>query len=206
MQFLGRRGGACALDARACVGDDPHLPVASSPDEAALASGSADGAIHLHDRSGVAAPPRRLCSELLSACPVLCVGFSLDGSLLAAGGPTGLVSLWDVASGTCLQAWAAHAGCVLSVAFGADEEGSDGQQLLATGGEDRCVGVWRVGTVAAAAAEAEGGRAAAVRREVAVGRLIDLPGPVLSLRFNRDGTRVYAGTHAGRVEVDWPQE
>ena len=32
-------------------------------------------------------------------------------------------------------------------------------------------------------------------------RLADLPGTVLSLRFNQDGCRLYTGTHAGRVEV-----
>ena len=87
--------------------------------------------------------------------------------------------------GTCLD----HAGYVLSLAFG-DTDG----QLLASGGQDQCVRVWS----ASPSATLQLGCQQRVLHNVVTG----LGGPVLSLRFNGDGSRIYTGLYAGgRVEL-----
>jgi WD40 repeat protein len=46
--------------------------------------------------------------------------FSLDGNLLASGGQDGVIKIWDVASGACLNTFQAHEGAIWSLAFSAD--------------------------------------------------------------------------------------
>uniref|UniRef100_A0A7S3R295 Anaphase-promoting complex subunit 4 WD40 domain-containing protein n=1 Tax=Dunaliella tertiolecta TaxID=3047 RepID=A0A7S3R295_DUNTE len=59
-----------------------------------------------------------------------------DGMLLAGGGASGAVYVWEVASGRMLRSWAAHYKAVSAVSFSAS--GS----LLVTASEDTLVSVW----------------------------------------------------------------
>jgi len=202
------------------------IGVATSPDGTRLASGSADGLVHIYDASSRtydarsksllrvlrapaptaggsrgggsggrarsptrrgdifearAAPQSSRASEerraAVSSVPlVLCVAFSPDGSHLAGGGDRGEVWIWELASGEVVGTFRGHKGHVLSVAYSADGA------LLASGGQDQTVRIW-----------------SADAPQPAV--LGGLSGPVLSVRFNGDGRRLYTGTFAGDVVV-----
>lgn len=128
-----------------------------------------------------AAPQSSRASEerraAVSSVPlVLCVAFSPDGSHLAGGGDRGEVWIWELASGEVVGTFRGHKGHVLSVAYSADGA------LLASGGQDQTVRIW-----------------SADAPQPAV--LGGLSGPVLSVRFNGDGRRLYTGTFAGDVVV-----
>ena len=70
------------------------------------------------------------------------VAFSRGGEMLAAGGATSAVHVWDVPSYAHRHALP-HEGTVNAVAFS-----SDGSKL-ASGGMDKCVRVWDTATGAA---------------------------------------------------------
>jgi len=72
--------------------------------------------------------------------PVLCIAFSPDGRILAAGDENGTVTLWDVVSGRVVHALAGHTGAVFSVGFAPDGK------TLASGSDDETVKLWDVAT------------------------------------------------------------
>ena len=67
---------------------------------------------------------------------ILCVAFSPQGDLLAAGTMTGEIRLWDATSGIPLQTFQGHTDWVRSVAFSPDGK------TLASGSEDQTVRLW----------------------------------------------------------------
>jgi WD domain, G-beta repeat len=71
---------------------------------------------------------------------VLSVAPSPDGRVLAAGGPAGMVRLWEVASGAPRRVLFGGLAGVSAVAFSADGA------LLATGSSDGTVRLWDVGS------------------------------------------------------------
>jgi pre-rRNA-processing protein IPI3 len=75
-----------------------------------------------------------------------CVASSPDGRLLAGGGASGSLHLWDVTTGALLASWPAHYKAVAALAF------PDGGALLLSGGEDTMVAVWALSEVLDAAA------------------------------------------------------
>lgn len=130
-----------------------------------IATASKDGTVHLWERGGdgglqplctvalkgVAAPPRVRLQCLEDApvgrahaqTPQLAVpraaAFSSDGGRLAIGDQSGVVRVFDAASGGQLDELAAHEGLVRSLAFSAEPFG--GRPLLASGGDDGLVHV-----------------------------------------------------------------
>ena len=71
-----------------------------------------------------------------AAEPLAALCASPDGTLLAAGGPTGTLWLWHTASGALLRSWHGHGRAAGALCWSAD--GS----WLSSGGEDTLVAVW----------------------------------------------------------------
>jgi WD40 repeat protein/serine/threonine protein kinase len=72
------------------------------------------------------------------ASEVVSLAFSPDGNLLAAGGSSGDVEVWDVKSTQELIKWDAHASWLSALAFSPDNN------TLATGGGDQLIHLWSV--------------------------------------------------------------
>jgi WD40 repeat protein len=166
------------------------VAIATAPDGKHVAAGCLDGSVAVYRSvSGELVERLHASGRATADEPTLCVAYSPDGRRLATGNAAGEISIWEIVLGTCLDVWEAHAGYVLSLAFG----GTDGQ-LLASGGQDQCVRVWS----ASPSATLQLGCQQRVLHNVVTG----LGGPVLSLRFNGDGSRIYTGLYAGgRVEL-----
>ena len=116
------------------VSEATFIAVVKSSDGASMASGCADGSVNLYDATTAGLTCRLHCKHHIE--PILCVAFSPDGTRLATGGLTGLILIWDLASGECQERWIAHTGYVLALAFSPDGD------LLATGGQDCTVAIW----------------------------------------------------------------
>lgn len=78
--------------------------------------------------------------------PALCVACTPCGALVAAGGASGAVWLWEGATGRLLRAWGAHYRPAGAIAFA-----PDGSWLL-TGGGDGVASAWDIAAVADAGA------------------------------------------------------
>ena len=82
------------------------------------------------------APPRSVLKT--NAGEVYCLVFSPDGQMLATGGRSGTVQLWDVASAQEQATLAGHSGWVSGLAYSPDGE------TLGSASYDRTVKVWDV--------------------------------------------------------------
>ncbi|NEO29627.1 MAG: hypothetical protein F6K36_04085 [Symploca sp. SIO3C6] len=112
------------------------LSVAFSPDGKILATGSADGEIHLWQ----VADAKKLLTLKVNNSWIWSIAFSPDGQILASAGEDHSVKLWNPSSGECLQTLPGHSSQIWSVAFS-----SDGH-TLASGSEDQTVKLWDLGS------------------------------------------------------------
>jgi WD40 repeat protein len=135
-----------------------------SPVDRLLAWGRPDGRVDLLDLSA-GAERRRLRQAGLPATK--CLAFSPDGTRLVTGAEDGGIEIWDVKTGKILEESDAHDGSVTALSFSS-------QDLLATGGEDRTLKLWRNG-----------------RREAS---LKGHESPIHALAFSSDGQFVAAAT------------
>ncbi|MEO8476883.1 MAG: adenylate/guanylate cyclase domain-containing protein [Actinomycetota bacterium] len=109
-----------------------------NPDGTMMAVTLGDGNVRLIDAHSLQVI-RTLAADTLVP-PTYFEAFSPDGRTLATGGTSGVVRLWDVASGRQIAHFLAAAGGVLSVVF--DPTG----QLIATGGTDGSTRLWDAAT------------------------------------------------------------
>jgi serine/threonine protein kinase len=114
--------------------------LAFAPDGRTLASsGTGDRNVKLWDVTDRKAADRRPTASLSGPGDVaLCLAFSPDGALLAAGLRDGTVVLADVRTARIVTTFRAHQGIVLALAFSPDGH------TLATAGEDRLGKLWNV--------------------------------------------------------------
>jgi WD40 repeat protein len=125
--------------------------LAVAPDGKTIAAGDySDGTIVLWS----AATGERLQALKLGAQrgqAIMCLTFSPDGAMLAAGEtnlnakgeapPKARILLWDAKTGKKVREFPAHADAVNSSAFS-----PDGHTLASTGWQDKVIGLWDVGT------------------------------------------------------------
>lgn len=146
---------------------------------------------------------------------VLGMDFNADGSLLAVADRSGVVQVWETATGRLGQTLAGHDGAVNAVAF-------HGNKLLATAGADGTVRAWDATNgkeqwrlaahqgEAIAVAFGPGDRLASCGNDGRI-RVISLGGKALAqspaagdwlygLGFGADGDVVFAGDWQGRVQ------
>lgn len=107
-----------------------------SPDEAILATGSADRTIKLWNyKTG-----KCLKTLLGHSSWVWSVAFSPDSQYLASASYDQTVKLWDVSTGKCIRTLQEHTASVVAVRF------SPNGQYLASGGFDQIIKIWEVST------------------------------------------------------------
>jgi WD40 repeat protein len=185
-----------------------------------LASGSADGTIHLWD----VATRQPLGLPITATGDVYSVAFSPSGKVLASGGKDGAISLWDVETRQPLgQPLTGHAGDVTSLAF------SPVGQVLASGGKDGVIRLWDVATrqplglpltghtdaVNSVAFSPDGKMLASgssdstirlwdVEAHQSIGQpLIGSTGHVTSVAFSPDGKRLASGSDSDPTIILW---
>ncbi len=112
-----------------------------SPNGQWLASGSEDGNVELWS---VASEPRGLVRTYKGHRGyVISVSFSPDGQWLASGSEDGSVKLWSLAS-TSRKCVATIQGCNGDVNSVAWQKSAEGYPMLATGGKDKAVRLWKI--------------------------------------------------------------
>lgn len=188
--------------------------VAVSPDEAVLAAGSEEGAIHLWGSEGTAAG--RLTGHTGG---VYDLAFSPDGKLLVSGSADGTARVWNVAAKKLVCTASGHSDPVGSVAFSPDGES------IVTGSYDgtarswdshTCTPRWRSDAASTPLVRiaflADGARAATAGTDgyirildAADGRLLSTlfghTGAVRDMAVSSDGGRVAAASMDGRATV-----
>ncbi|MGD2357205.1 hypothetical protein ACP8WR_13975 [Mycolicibacterium nivoides] len=152
------------------------------------------------------------------------MSFSHDGRILATGGGSGIVELWDTDTGSRLgRPMNDGGGPVWSIEFSSDK------QLLAVGYEDYTLRLWRTDTLAregdplaledalaTSAAFSPDGRTVAAGGDDGTIRLWDVTdqsqlgapfpahnGAVMSLQFSPDGTRLLSASGDNTLRI-WP--
>ncbi len=108
--------------------------LALSPDGTLLATGDANGQIHLWQM----ADGKNLLTFKGHEGWVWTVAFSPDGQTLASAGHDGFVKLWDTKTGDCHKTLDKHTGIVWSVSFSPDG------QTIASGSQDTLICLWDV--------------------------------------------------------------
>jgi RNA polymerase sigma factor (sigma-70 family) len=163
--------------------------MALSPDGAIVAAGGySDGTIRLWSSATgkelrrITTPPRTVDETIRARRRVIhsmvySLAFGPGGSVLASGGDSGDIYLWDVATGRPLRGWDTKAGWVGQLAFS-----RDGRTLL-TGHSDSRVYLWEAAT--------------GQERACFTGHR----GPVLAVAFARDGRSVASGSEDTTVLV-----
>ncbi|HEY3134748.1 MAG TPA: caspase family protein [Blastocatellia bacterium] len=156
--------------------DDEVNCVVFSPDGKLIASGSRDQTIDLWDASNgsVVLTIDDAGSEVRS------LDFSPDGKLLASGGTDKTVRLWQVSDGKLIRALEGHTSGLRSVEFSPAVEGP---QILASAGDDQLIRVWNV----------ESGSL--------IRTLQGHSGIITAIVFNRDGKRLFSGSHDKKIRV-----
>jgi len=128
--------GAAAAAGRTAWAD---VEVIRAHPSARYAAVAADEAVVLWDL-GQARPARVFCGRQA----VTALAFSADGSSLVAGGADGALMFWDVATGRRRhEIQGAHRGAVLSLGFSWPGPEEPEESLLASGGVDGEVRLWR---------------------------------------------------------------
>jgi WD40 repeat protein/serine/threonine protein kinase len=159
--------------------------VAVSRDGRLIASGGADGTVHVWDvaawQSGAAQPPARILEG--HNADVVSLAFSHDGTLLASGSRDRTIGLWDSRTGRAVGKLAGRLPERPAIAFSRDSK------VLAAGGDDGIVLRWQVAT--GAALESWRGHSARAIGYSADGRLFASAGS--------DGTVRLRDTATGRV-------
>src|SRR5579862_340727 len=109
---------------------------ALSPDETQLAEASVGGGVRITRFPTGEVIQQIGAPEMAHAYDVLALAWSPNGKYLATGGLDGLVKVWELAMGACIQAYRGHTMPVLDIAW--NTMGT----LLASGGGDEMVQVW----------------------------------------------------------------
>jgi WD40 repeat protein/DNA-binding SARP family transcriptional activator len=134
--------------------------------------------------------------------PVYDIAFSPDGTCLATASADRTARVWDSASGQEVFTTSGHRSLVRSVAF-SPPEGVAGRcgALLATASEDGTVKVWSLAPSPAPSTKSfqDTLRAGVSGEELLT--LSDPAGPVLSVVFDPDGTRLATASQDGTVRV-----
>jgi WD40 repeat protein len=111
------------------------LHLAASPDGAILAAALDDGTLRLWD---VASGDVRAALQPPEEGGFTRVAFVSGGAVLAAGTAGGSLTVWDVESGELIALLHGHDGAVTGL------DASASGDLIATGGADRAIRLWRV--------------------------------------------------------------
>jgi WD40 repeat protein len=144
-----------------------------------LASASIDDTVRLWDTAaGKTLQPEKNWSSLLQTLeghtgPLTAIAFSQDGTMLVSASISGIVQLWDTATGNARQTLKGHTRSVNAIAFSPDGT------MLASASNDGTVRLWDTAT--------------GNTRQILEGHT----GPVKAIAFSRD--RIMLTTDRGRI-------
>ena len=111
------------------------IPVAFSPDNQIIASGSLDNKIRLHNLEN-----KKIATLRGHSDKIFSVAFSPNGKILASGGADNTVRLWNVETEQEIATLVGHQERIISVAFSPDGK------ILASGSADNTVRLWNIET------------------------------------------------------------
>jgi len=106
---------------------------------------------------------------------ILSLAFSRDGDILAVGGSSGIIELWDVARQQIVTSWVAHSNGARSMVYTIDNK------VLITAGTDGAIRLWNVSTGERLASYTQHGNT------------------VNSISLSEDGTLLVSGGNDARV-------